>query len=111
MRSIVFAALLVLASAAVAQQSGAVKVTGYVPYESGANKVLIFQIQGMPSGGCNTTGRLAISSANPKFNGTQAAIMAAYHTQSDVQVSYSQVCNSFYNAWDANFVCVGNMPC
>jgi hypothetical protein len=103
--------VLMLHTAIATAQSQSGKITGYIPYENGQNQVLIFQIQGNVSGGCNTTARFSIDSTSPKFKGTQAAVIAAYHSQADVQVLYAQTCNSWINSWDVRAVCIGSVPC
>ncbi|AZN35139.1 hypothetical protein [Iodobacter ciconiae] len=88
------------------------KITGYIPYEAPGKQVLIFKIQGSAPSGCNTTGRLAIDSTSLKFKATQAAVMSAFHSQSDVTVLIPQLtCNAWSNSWDVEAVCVGLIPC
>lgn len=110
MKSFVFA-FLCLYGALTNAQTQAGKISGYLPYENGTKAILLMQLQGNVAGGCNTTGRFAIDVDAPRFKGTQAAVMAAFHTQADVKVIYSQTCNAFGNAWDIVAVCVGNLPC
>lgn len=101
---------LLFASVAMAQsQTG--KVGGYIPSQAGGKEIFVIQLQGNATGGCNSSGRFAISTDAPMFKNTAAALMAAYHTQADVTVYYSQSCNALGNAWDISYVCVGNVPC
>lgn len=110
MKFIIFVVLCLYAALSGAEQQAG-KITGYIPYESGGKAILIMQIQGNVSGGCNTTSRFAVDDSAPKFKGTQAAVIAAFHSQADVKVIYSQTCNAYGNAWDIVGVCVGNLPC
>ncbi len=87
------------------------KISGYIPYEMNGKEVLIFKLENNPSGGCNGTARFAIDSSSLKYKGGVAAIMAAFHAQSQVTVLYTQSCSSFSNAWDVQAICVGNIPC
>jgi hypothetical protein len=110
MKKVLFATLCICTTLAVAQSQTA-KVSGYVPYDSGGRQILIFQLQGNVSGGCNTTARFAIDSTSLRFKSTQAALMAAFHTQSNVTVAYSQTCSAWSNSWDIAHLCVGIVPC
>lgn len=87
------------------------KVKGYSPYHWSGNKVIIFHMENNPSGGCNTTGRFALSSAHVNYDAFVAAIMAAYHANDTVAVLYNEACNMFPNAYDLYAFCVGEMVC
>ncbi|PUE41087.1 hypothetical protein B9Z49_21190 [Limnohabitans sp. 2KL-51] len=104
-------AILCCFAAVASAQFQTAKVTGYIPYESGGRQIFIFQLEGNASGGCNTTSRFAVDSNSLKFKGTQAAIMASFHTQTDVTVVYAQTCGAWVNSWDVVAACVGNIPC
>lgn len=97
------------ASAQTFTQSG--KVTGYIPFEGGANQVLLFNIESNPTGGCNTASRFAIDSTATKFKGSQAALMSAYHSDSTVTILYTKTCNTLWNSWDVTAICVGTITC
>lgn len=90
-------------------QSG--KVIGFLPYTNSGKEVLLLKVQGNNSGGCNSSGRYAIDNTSPHFKMTYAAILAAFHSQTDVFVAYSQSCNSWSNAWDVTYVCSGGINC
>jgi hypothetical protein len=83
-----------LCATMVAAQSQTAKVARYIPFDAGGKQVFILQLQGNVSGGCNTTGRFAIDSSLRRFKSAQAAVMAAFHTQTQVTVSYAQTCNA-----------------
>jgi hypothetical protein len=87
------------------------KITGYIPYESGGKQIFLFQVQGVAAAGCNSTGRFALDSNALKFKATQAAVMAAFHSQSDVTVLYTQTCAAWSNSYDMSAVCVGTLAC
>ena len=53
----------------------------------------------------------AIDSKTPKFEGTVAAVMAAYHSKSPVSIEYLSSCNAWGNAADIAFMCVGDINC
>jgi hypothetical protein len=110
MKKALFATLCLCTTLALAQSQTA-KVTGYIPYDNGGRQIFLFQLQGNVSGGCNTSSRFAIDSSALRFKSTQAAVMAAFHTQTDVTVSYSQTCSAWGNSWDIAHVCVGSLPC
>lgn len=111
MKRLLLAVLLLFSGFAYGQQQQAAKIKGYIPYEAGGKELLILQLEGNVTGGCNTTGRFAIDSAQLKFKATRAAIMAAFHSQTPITVFYYQTCNSYGNSWDIAWVCVGNLPC
>ena len=93
-------------------QSG--KIIGYMPYSDGSTgsaEILLIKLDSSVISGCNTTGRLVLSSTSVSFKSSQAAIMAAYHSQSVVKVNYNETCTRWPNSWDANYVCVGNVNC
>lgn len=102
--------ILCIVTSVAAAQSQSGKITGYIPYDAGGRQILVFQVEGNVSGGCNTTSRFAVDSNAPKFKGTQTAVMAAFHTQTDVKVLYSQTCTAHTNTWDVVAVCVGPLP-
>lgn len=91
---------------------GTGKITGFVPYFSGADETIIIMTQsitGTPA--CNNTARFAIKSSDPKFKGTRAAPMAAYLAGSPVIVRGSNTCNTHGNSEDLLYMCVGSIPC
>ncbi len=107
---VIFAVLMFSALAANADsQSG--KIVGFVPYTKGGKEVFLFKFQGNNTGGCNSSGRFAMDSTSLHFKATYAAILAAFNSQSDVFVAYSQSCNAWSNAWDVTYVCTGAINC
>ncbi len=111
MRSIIFCVLFLAALSALAgTQSG--KITGYVPYSNGQKEVLLVKLENIDEveRGCNTTARFAMDSDSPKFKATQAAVIAAFHSQTEVKVKYSETC-TYAASWDISFICVGNINC
>ena len=113
MKNLLLASLLLLqlgsASAAVKSHSG--KVEGYIVSKNGTEKLFYFKLEGNPTGGCNTTGRFLITDAATTHDGTQSAVMAAFHSKTNVNVYYDEVCSTGENAWDIRWVCIGNIPC
>jgi hypothetical protein len=100
-----------LASTGAIAQSTTGKVTGYIPYANGNTQIFLFSVDSNLSGGCNTTARYTITSASAQFKSVQAAVMAAFHSQTPVMVYYSSTCNGWGNSWDLNSVCIGTIPC
>ncbi len=92
-----------------AKHSG--QVIGYFPYHTGQKEILFIRLDSGVSGGCNTTERFAIDSNSPGYKSTQASIMAAFHAKTTINVNYSSTCNVFGNAYDINYICVGNIAC
>ncbi|MCL6270741.1 hypothetical protein M3P05_12485 [Sansalvadorimonas sp. 2012CJ34-2] len=90
-------------------QSG--KITGYIPYSVDNKEVLIFRIVNNVGGGCNNTTRFAISDDNIRYQSTFAAILTAFSSNKMIRVNYTESCNAWGNSWDANFICVGDIPC
>jgi hypothetical protein len=89
-------------------------VTGYLSAGTSvgqANEMFFFQITNQPGGGCNTTNRFAINSTNNNFKTLVASVMAAYTTQTPINVQWQSTCNTWPNSYDANYVCVGSIPC
>ncbi|WP_444996098.1 hypothetical protein [Aliikangiella sp. IMCC44359] len=87
------------------------KITGYIVSKQGVEKLFFLKLEGITAGGCSSTGRLAIDSSSPSFDATQSAIMAAFHSKTDVNIYYNDTCNTGQNAWDILWVCVGDIPC
>jgi hypothetical protein len=110
MKKILLALLLSLSATAFAEtQTG--KITGYIPYDAGGKQLFFVALEGNVTGGCNSTGRFAFNSDQLRFKGTQAALMAAFHNQTEVTVTYAPTCNTYANVWDLVYVCVGKIAC
>ncbi|WP_020413340.1 hypothetical protein [Microbulbifer variabilis] len=87
------------------------EITGLIPYQNGTKEVLIIQMEGNPSGGCNTTARFAMDSDKVWFKTAQSVLLAALHAQSQIKVNYTASCNSQSNAWDIQYLCAGKISC
>ena len=113
MKKVIFTVLLsfLVQSAMAELQSHSGKVTGYIASESAGNKLFYFKLENNPSGGCNTTSRFAIDGNRDSYESVNSAILASYHSQSDVRVYYTGSCDSAPNALDVLWVCVGDIPC
>ena len=113
MKKIIFAITLILTAANVSADlpytTG--EVTGYIASEANGKELFVFQTAGQPANGCNTTARFAVDDSSLLYKGTQAAVIAAYHSKSQVRVYYKDTCNALGNAADIRWVCVGNIPC
>ena len=111
MKKVAFA-LLVFHVALANAGSQAGRISGFVPYTNFVGReILIFKLENNPSSGCNASGRYAIDSSSPHFKATQAAIIAAFHAQTDVFVVFTESCNTWVNAWDVAYVCTGTINC
>jgi hypothetical protein len=87
------------------------QITGYGPGTANGKYLVVFKLVGQATSGCNTTARFAINSDSLHFQGALSAIVAAFHSQTPVTVSYEATCNKLDNAFDVNFVCVGDINC
>lgn len=108
-----FLILVLLFSTAIVNAGNVVgkKITGYIASQNAGRELFIFQTEGQPTEGCNETARFAVDSNSPLYKGVQTAVIAAYHSNSDVSLSYLNSCNALGNAADIQWVCVGNLPC
>jgi hypothetical protein len=86
-------------------------VTGYANVSSGSTPTLLIKIDTAEKVGCNTTGRFAISSADVRYKATLPSVIAAHATQAQVKISYDETCDLWSNAFNLNFVCVGDVAC
>jgi hypothetical protein len=111
MKKFVILMCLIFCTLAKAQTFQTAKITGYIPSSWQGKEVILVQIEGNVSGGCNTTSRFAIDSSQLHFKSVRAAIMAAFASQTLIIAAYTQTCNMFPNAWDLAYVCVGSIPC
>ena len=89
--------------------SGLIK--GYLPYANGTKEIFFFKLEGTAVSGCNTTRRYAINSDSKNFKSVVSAVMASFHSKQSVKVHFSEACNAYSNAFDANYICVGDIPC
>ncbi|MES2206721.1 MAG: hypothetical protein V4525_07995 [Pseudomonadota bacterium] len=88
--------------------------TGYLSYADPAyvaNETFFFQVNTSTSTGCNTTARFAINSTSKNFKTLIATVMAAHASGTPMTVNYSANCTTYPNSYDANYVCVGSLPC
>jgi hypothetical protein len=83
------------------------RVVGIMPLSSGTNELVIFRIENATASGCNTTARYAMSSANPKYKGTFATLLAAYHAGTQVRVWGAGTCATYGDSEDVSFICDG----
>ena len=90
-------------------QSGV--ITGYLTHKSASTPVLIVKVDTGTATGCNTTSRFAMAADDPRYQGTLAAVIAAYHTQATVKVAFTQTCTAWSNSFDMTYMCVGDIPC
>jgi hypothetical protein len=86
-------------------------ITGYANVMSGNVPTLVIKLDSGEVVGCNTTGRYAIASTDPRYKATVAGVMAAYHAQSPVKISYGEACDAWPNSYNLQFVCVGDVSC
>lgn len=87
LKSMAVISLLALSQVATAGSTGTGTITGYIVYSTGGVDYFLFStsaLSGAPS--CNATARFVVSSADPKFKNTTAAVLAAYATQSPVVI-------------------------
>jgi hypothetical protein len=87
------------------------EISGFVPYESVGKKILIFKLKNSVADSCNTTARFAFDQTKVNFDLMSATILAAFHAKTPVQVEYNKTCNALSNAFDARFVCLGDINC
>lgn len=117
MKKIIVTLMFLLASfnASADLESVSGKLNGYNITQHNGQSVFLFQMKDIRTGGCNTTGRFAVNKNSPLFEGTQAAVMAAYHSNSDVRVFYSTFsnssCTAHNNSADFLWLCVGDIGC
>ena len=90
-------------------QSG--KITGYVNFVSGGREIILIKLENNSAGTCNTTGRYAIDDTSKQFKFFQSMVLSAYATKETININFNQSCNSWGNAWDINFACVGSINC
>ncbi|MEL4394967.1 hypothetical protein [Shewanella algae] len=87
------------------------KVVGYVPHHNGSLKSFGFKLDGSAPNGCNTTGRFYFDSSKVEFDEMVSSVIAAYHSNTEVKVNYSKLCNVLGNSYDVNYICIGNINC
>lgn len=86
-------------------------ITGYANVMSANVPTLVIKLDSGEVVGCNTTGRYAISSTDPRYKATLAAAMTAYHSQSPVKIGYGEACDAWPNSYNLQLVCVGDAGC
>ena len=102
---------LVSFSALAELQSHKGKITGYIASKNSTAEIFYFKLEGNPVGGCNTTSRFAVDSNSVHYKGIQSAVLASFHSKTEVNVYFNGSCNSAPNAFDVLWVCVGDIPC
>lgn len=102
-----------LMSASVLAGGAEGRVIGLMPYSTNDGRELFFfKVETVTSLlGCNTTRRFSIPSDNPRYKGTFATILAAYHSGMSVKVYGSGTCNNWVDTEDLWFVCFGDAEC
>ena len=105
---LLIAATLPLSPMAAVQEG---KITGYIPFSHQGKKIIFIKLEDSIENGCNTTGRFAMNDYNPRYEGTAAAAMAAYHSQEEVKVVYGPTCNTWFNSADIQYICIGDIDC
>lgn len=86
-------------------------IKGYLPYAQGGREIFFFNVDSTVASGCNVTNRYAIDNTKDNFKSVVSAVMAAYHSKTAIKVRVIKECNVFPNAFDANYICVGDVPC
>ena len=87
------------------------EIIGYLPYSQAGKEIIFFKLQGNVSAGCNITGRFAMDDSSLRYKTTVSAVIAAFHSKTPIMVDYSSSCNTWGNAADVNFICIGNINC
>ena len=87
------------------------KIVGYVPYHNGTVKNFALKIENNIVEGCNVSGRFYFDETTLAYSEMVSSIIAAYHSQTPVTVYYNKTCNTWGNAYDVKYVCVGDINC
>lgn len=92
--------------------TGTGKITGYIPYNSGELELLFFRVEShVGSPDCNTTKRFTMRSDSPRFKNTQAVVLAAMLSGTQVTARGLNKCDNISNSEDLNYLCLGSIPC
>jgi len=104
---------LILVSTFTYAGTGIGKITGVIPYvKSSGERIFFIKVDStLDAPSCNETNRFALSDTKPHFDITVSAILAAYHSKSDVKVRGHGSCNYWSNSEDINYICFGDIPC
>lgn len=107
------AILLVLISTNSLAGTATGKVTGYIPYSTGSSEIIFVQVENhVNSPTCNSTSRFTMLSTNPKFKSTNAALLAAFMSGTQIKAMGLDTCKNYSNSEDLNYVCLGGtIPC
>jgi len=84
---------------------------GYLPYSNGTKEIFFFKLDSTSASGCNGTNRYAIDSDHKNFKSVVSAVMASFHSKTPIRVRYEETCNTFSNAFDSSYICIGDIPC
>ena len=88
------------------------KITGYIPYSTGQNGLFFIKVENaVNTPTCNTTTRFTMRNDNPKYNSTNAAVLAALMAGTTVVVKGNGTCDNFGNSEDLAYICLGSTPC
>jgi hypothetical protein len=110
MRKIIFLFYFVISTTTFAATQIA-EIQGFLPYSRDGKEVLIFKLDNNVQEGCNDSARFAIDETSPRYKTTVSAVLAAFHSKTPITVAYLPTCNTWYNAADVNYICVGNADC
>ncbi len=113
MKKMLTSIALTLMTAAATAGTGTGIVTGYIPGNPNGVAIFVFSTSTVssPLASCNSTQRFAISSNDPKYRDTVAAILEAHATGTPVTALGTGNCTVLNNAEDLSYVCVGTVPC
>lgn len=88
------------------------KIIGYIPYTLGSEEMFFIKLDKNDNAEqCNTYGRFTMTSSNPRFKSTQAAVLAAFMAKTEVTVRGLGSCNNSQGSEDMNYICLGVIPC
>jgi hypothetical protein len=92
--------------------TGTGTISGFIPGNPSGTAILVFSTTAQSdSPSCNTSQRFAISSTNPTYKDTVAAVLEAYATGASINAVGLGTCNVLSNAEDLSYICVGSIPC
>ena len=107
------AASITLAVGSAVAGTGTDTISGFIPGDPNGTAIFVFSttttVPGSPV--CNSTQRFAISSTNPTYKDTVAAVLEAHATGTPVNAVGLGTCTVLGNAEDLNYLCVGAIPC
>jgi hypothetical protein len=108
------AASITLAVSSAGAGTGTGTISGFIPGDPNGTAIFVFSTTTTVPGtspSCNSTQRFAISSTNPTYEITVAAVLEAHATATPVNAVGLGTCTVLGNAEDLNYLCVGSIPC